>query len=249
MGDIADAYVEVQQRVIGAVIEHAAGADTAVAYCPGWSVHDVVAHLTGYAVDVTTGHIPEFVEGLNLFEQWRDERVARARDAATARQVAERKDRSMRALADEWTGATAALIRMIRGEDAFPPSLPPFIDRLLLNDVVVHEGDIRSALGLTHAPADAGLSLALAGYSYSLGYRLGALKLPALVLAYDGKERQVGVGEVGARVHADRYELLRVLAGRRTPDQMRALDWQGDPTPYLGVLSEYGRSPSRTRRP
>ncbi len=249
MGDVADAYAEVQQRIIAAVLDHEAGGGAAVACCPGWSVHDVVAHLTGYAVDVTTGHIPEFVEGLNLFEQWRDEKVARARDAATARQVAERKDRAMSALADEWTGATAVLIRMIRGEDAFPPSLPPFIDRLLLNDVVVHEGDIRSALGLARAPAGAGLSLALAGYSVSLGYRLSALGLPALVLAYDGKERQVGDGEVGARVHADRYDLLRMLAGRRTPDQIRALDWQGDPTPYLGVLSEYGQSPSRPRQP
>ncbi len=155
----------------------------------------------------------------------------------------------MRALADEWTGATAVLIRMMRGEDAFPPSLPPFIDRLLVSDVVVHEGDIRSALGLARAPAGAGLSLALAGYSYSLGYRLGAVGLPALVLAYDGKERQVGDGEAGARVHADRYELLRVLAGRRTPDQIRALDWQGDPAPYIEVLPEYGPSPSQTRMP
>jgi len=60
------------------------------------------------------------------------------------------------------------------------------------------------------------------------------------VLAYDGKERRLGEGPEGATLTADRHELVRVLAGRRTRGQILELAWDGDPTPFVDVLSEYG---------
>jgi len=158
----------------------------------------------------------------------------------TARQVDERRDHSVAALTDEWRAATLAVTPMMRGEVAPPPSLPPYIGFILVNDLVVHETDIRSALSLSRAPASPALSLALAGYSFSLENRIRQLGTPALVLAYDGKQHQLGDQPVGATVSADRHELVRVLAGRRTRDQILGLDWDGDPTPYLDILSEYG---------
>jgi hypothetical protein len=60
-------------------------------------------------------------------------------------------------------------------------------------------------------------------------------------LAYDGKQRRLGGGDqLGATISADRYELVRVLAGRRTRERILDMDWDGDPTPFLDVLSEYG---------
>jgi hypothetical protein len=118
--------------------------------------------------------------------------------------------------------------------------LPPFIRIILVNDLVVHETDIRAALGLPRAVSSRALFLALAGYSFSLENRLRVLGLPALVLAYDDKERRLGEGPVGAQVAADRHELVRVLAGRRTREQILGLTWTGDPVPFVDVLSEYG---------
>jgi hypothetical protein len=80
----------------------------------------------------------------------------------------------------------------------------------------------------------------LAGYCFGVDYRLRALGLPALELRYDGKERTLGEGPPAASVTAERWELLRVLAGRRSRDQIAALDWSGDPAPYLPLLPAYG---------
>jgi hypothetical protein len=80
----------------------------------------------------------------------------------------------------------------------------------------------------------------LAGYCFALDYRLRALGLPALTLRYDGKERTVGEGPSAAALTADRWELVRVLAGRRSRAQIERLEWDGDATPYLALLPTYG---------
>ena len=238
MADIADVYIDVQQRLIDAISDPAADVGAPVPACPGWTARDVLAHHAGVVVDVARGSLGDIA--MDLLEQWRDLDVQRARDTLTARQVDERRDHSVPELTDEWLGATRAVTPMLRGEVAPPPSLPPYIGVILVNDLVVHETDIRSALLLPRAPAGPALSLALAGYSFSLENRIRQLGTPALVLAYDGKQHQLGDQRVGATVSADRHELVRVLAGRRTRDQILALDWDGDPNPYLDILSEYG---------
>lgn len=139
MIDIVAAYVEVRERLLGVVLDPATEVETPVPACPAWSVRDVVAHLTGGVVDVTTGHAPEFFDGMNLLDQWRDEEVARARDAVTARQVEERRDRSVPTLAREWRQGSERLAPILRGETPVAPPLPPFVGAVLINDIVVHE--------------------------------------------------------------------------------------------------------------
>ena len=70
--------------------------------------------------------------------------------------------------------------------------------------------------------------------------RIRILGLPTLVLLYDDKERHIGEGQVRATLAADRHELVRVLAGRRTRAQILKLAWTGDPGPFVDILSEYG---------
>jgi hypothetical protein len=36
-----------------------------------------------------------------------------------------------------------------------------------------------------------------------------------------------------ARLTVSTFEALRALTGRRSPDQLRAYDWSGDPAPWL----------------
>jgi uncharacterized protein (TIGR03083 family) len=242
MVDIGDAYLEVQNRLIQTV-EDAGDLQTSVPACPGWSVHDVFAHHVGVVVGIATGDLGEFgAMSSGILEQWRDAEVQRVRDAWTAGQVQEGRLRDVPALTAEWRTATAEVLPMMRGEIAVPPTLPPFVGFILVNDLIVHETDIRAALRLPRASPSAALSIALGAYSFSLENRLRTVGLPALVMVYDGKERLVGDAPAGATVKADRHELLRVLAGRRTREQILDLEWTGDPDPYLDVLSEYGPS-------
>jgi uncharacterized protein (TIGR03083 family) len=239
--DIGSAYVEVQDRLIAVVEDPATDLRAPVPACPGWSVRDVFSHHVGVVADVARGDFGEFQDRVaDLLEQWRDVEVQRARDAMTARQVDERGRVEVAALVAEWRRATVEVLAMLTGEVAVPDSLPPFMGFVLINDVVVHETDIRAALGLPRAQESAALSIALAAYSFSLESRIRNLGLPALVLTYDGKERRIGEGEAGASLAADRHELVRVLAGRRSREQIRNLVWTGDPAPYVDVLSEYG---------
>jgi uncharacterized protein (TIGR03083 family) len=241
VADLFDAYSEAHER-LSAVLDdlNEEQANTVVGACPGWSVRDVVAHHCGAVIDSVTGNFSELASA-ELLEQWRDPQVAHARDTLTARQVSERTGRSLTSLVREWRDATARLAPMMRGEQAFPGSVPAIIRHVLINDVVVHEGDIRSALGLGPVRDGVALSVALAGYSFSLDYRLQQVGLRPLLLEYDGKQRRVGGdGEPGATLRSTRYELVRCLASRRTATEILTYDWSGDAKPYVPVLPEYG---------
>ena len=50
----------------------------------------------------------------------------------------------------------------------------------------------------------------------------------------------MGEGASGATLTASRWEFLRVVAGRRSRAQIAAMDWTGDPEPYLALLPAYG---------
>jgi uncharacterized protein (TIGR03083 family) len=239
MIDLGDAYLEVQGRLIESLVEPGADVLAPVPVCPGWSVHDVLAHHVGAVAGAAAGDLGEFGE-LDILEQWRDTEVRRIRDSLTAHQVEERRLRDLPALVSEWRTATTDVLPLLRGDTPVPATLPPFVGFMLIGDLVVHETDIRAALGLPRAMPSKALSLALVAYSFSLENRIRILGLPALVLAYDGKERRIGEPPVGATLTADRHELVRVLAGRRTGEQILGLAWAGEPGPFVDVLSEYG---------
>jgi uncharacterized protein (TIGR03083 family) len=240
--DVTDAYAEVQDRFVTAVTADGVDDQTPVPACPGWSVHDVLAHHVGVVSGLGSGDLLGFTRFPDLLEQWRDPEVAAQRDAMTARQVQLRRGRPVDELVEEWRSAVDVVFPMMRGETPFPVNTAAFASAVLINDVVVHEGDVRAALGLPRAPDSVALSMALRGYAFSLGLRIASVGLAPLVLAYAGKELALGGdGTRGARVTADRHDLVRAMAGRRTEEQIRSLSWDGDPTPYLPVLSEYGQ--------
>lgn len=89
---------------------------------PGWTVHDVLAHLVGGAADAAANRL-DGAPG----ESW------------TARHVAERRRRAVADLLDEWEHAAPA------AEAGLPDQ---FTGPNLAADVICHEGDLREALGL-----------------------------------------------------------------------------------------------------
>jgi hypothetical protein len=104
---------------------------------------------------------------------------------------------------------------------------------LLVMDAFTHEVDIRYALGAeppAEHPAFAGSFQVLAS---GLADSMTAHHLPALRLSTGSTQWIVGDGEPAATVTADSFDLVRSLAGRRTHEQIAALDWDRDPNPWL----------------
>src|SRR5690242_12321252 len=100
-----------------------AGRATPVPATPGWTVHDVLAHVVGITADLNAA---EFGSG--------------DPDAWTAAQVDTRRDRTVDELAAEWD----------READRFETGLRLFgyeIGSHYLGDLLQHVADVRHALG------------------------------------------------------------------------------------------------------
>jgi uncharacterized protein (TIGR03083 family) len=240
VADLAAAYAEARQGLVGLV----QGCDAAalarpVPACPDWTVHDVVAHVTGVAAD--------FVHGgyfLGSVDAWRDDRLAAERDAWTAGQVAARRDRPVAALAAEWAGWAATMEPMLGGAAPLPAGSPAWLRSAPVADLAVHLHDVRGALALPGDRDAAVTALGLRIYARWLGQRLEARGRPALRLRAGGREWVEGAGPPAATLAAEPFELFRALSGRRSADQLRSLAWDGDPAPYLDVLAPYPLPPS-----
>jgi uncharacterized protein (TIGR03083 family) len=233
--DLAGAYADARRRFT----ELLAGLDEAalaarVPACPAWTVHDVLAHTTGVAAAAAGG---TYFSG--AADAWRDTQLAAARDGWTAGQVRSRRDQSVQALVAEWAGWAAALEPMLAGTVPPRPGSPAWLSTAPVADLAAHLHDVRGALrrpGDRDAPAT---TLGLRIYARWLGQRLDQAHLPALRLRAADREWVEGSGPPAAALTADAFELFRAISGRRDLDQIRALTWDGDPEPYLDLLSPY----------
>lgn len=230
------AYAETKVGLLAAVGSNEDAWSTTVPATPAWSVLDVVAHLTGLAASAVDGVLPVEV---NLLEQFRDPEVAAARDEFADGHVLRRRGRSAGDVVAEWDAAEPRLLDLMR-RGPVPDGLPFGFDMVLTTDLCVHADDVAHALGIPPNRGSAAARVAVAGYCFGLDYRIRALGLPALTLRYGAKERTLGEEPVGATLTADPWELLRALAGRRSRAQIGAMDWSGDPEPYLPLIPAYG---------
>ncbi|MCU1590921.1 MAG: hypothetical protein JWP11_2177 [Frankiales bacterium] len=178
--------------------------------CPEWSVHEVLAHLTGLSADVRTGRM----EGAGS-------------PAWTAVQVTERKGKDVDALLAEWEANAAAVEQSMVDSGSW----------IFVWDATMHEDDMREALGLPLGDSDTHGNV-LNGLVRRAGQKIGEAGLPAVEIRAGAQSWTAGEGAPAASVTvADEGELGRVLGGRRTHDQIRALAWTGDPEPYLPHLT------------
>jgi uncharacterized protein (TIGR03083 family) len=208
-------YAETRARVSDLLRALPAGQlATQVAACPDWTVKDLAAHLVGAPTDLLEGRF-----GAASMEDW------------TAAHVAARKDRTVDELVEEWAAIGPKV------EEAMDAEGSRLV--VLLADVVTHEQDLRNATGNRGARDAAGIDWTLQFFTGRLGHVLKEKGAPALRIRAGKDEWLLGDGAPATTLEVDDYELARGMVGRRSEAQVRSWSWQGDPEPYLPLLSVF----------
>jgi uncharacterized protein (TIGR03083 family) len=180
--------------------------ETAVPACPGWTVRDLLCHLVGLPTDVNAGRI----EGAGT-------------DPWTAAQLASRTDCGRDTLLVEWEREAPAFEEII---PMIQPPRPVF-------DIVVHEQDMRGALGVPGARDSAGVRMLVDIALRRLASQIDEAEMPALEIAMEDEGFVAGSGDVVDRWDVERFELFRSLAGRRSAAQLKA---SGCPVVYVKMV-------------
>lgn len=209
--DLAAAYRRSYDRVCELVDEQVA--DLRVPTCPGWTVKDVIAHLASFFSAYRLGDPKAaFSPG------WGD------------REVEARQNHSLHECLTEWSKAVED------PGDVFESRL----GLVAVADVLAHEQDIRTALNQPGAADEEAIVPAVEmGLSF-LGQKPEAQELPAVRFVTDEIDQTVGTGSPGVTLRTSTFELFRTLHGRRTVEQVRAMNWEGDPGPWLPTLFLFG---------
>jgi len=216
------AWREAHSRVVGLLTGlDPRHAATPVPACPDWTVRELLSHMVGLAADVLDGDEPD-----DHHSAW------------TQRQVEARADRSVAELLAEWGELADDLLAWMADHGSRP-----------LNDVVIHEQDLRSALGQPGARDSDGLRIVRDRIAGRFATAAGDLPPLLMVEALDaGGEPWTFVthgspDDAACVLSASGFELFRALTSRRTEDQVRAMVLHGDVTPYLAPLAGLGPLP------
>jgi uncharacterized protein (TIGR03083 family) len=206
-------HYDASRARIGALVSDSSVTATPVAACPGWTIADLVAHLAGGLGDFVAGRFA-VDEGDDIGE----------------RRVRERRGQSVDDSLAEWDSHRATADDILAGP----------MGGVLVAEVISHEQDIRQALDITRVPDDAAIRAALARPLQHVERTAREANRPAVRLVIDGEPRVIGVGDPGATLTVSEFDLLRVVAGRRSRAQTAGLGWSGDPEPYLDCLTMFG---------
>lgn len=187
---------------------------TPVNACPGWSVKDVVAHLGGGLRDFVDRRFDGVESG-----EWGE------------RQVRDRKDNSIDDAFAEWNS----------NRQLAEPLFDTPMGSVLITEVVMHEHDLRAALDRPGERDNVAVRSALTKPLQELDKRMRENAVPALRVELEHGERVIGSGDPQGTLHASSFELLRAIGGRRSADQIKAMNWEGDPNTWISSLALFGK--------
>lgn len=183
------------------------GTGPTVPACPEWTVRDALAHLVGAAA-LAVGRLSGWIPA--------------GRSPSPGMGIHE--------LLGEWDRFGVEAENLVAAQGGRCGSI-------IAMDAFVHELDIRYALGAPlpqEHPAFAGAFEVLAnGFSASVL----AHSLPGVRLSIGSTQWTVGGSAPVATMTADRYDLCRSLAGRRTHEQIAALGWDRDSHRWLPAFN------------
>ncbi len=208
---LAALYRETRQRLSEFVLSRPDAEFEPVRATPGWSVHDVVAHLAGVAEDLHNGSSP----GDGRLDEWTASQVERGRDTATT------------TLLDTWARHGPAVERLLAENPRWP----------VVVDVASHEHDIRTALGDTGARDSDVVSACSRVLLRSLEVpRPMVVRTEGREFTVGPEDDGAGV----VTLTTTDFEAFRWRMGRRSRAQLAAMDWDGDPEPVLDHLCIFG---------
>ena len=181
--------------------------------CPEWTIKDVYAHQAGVVADALAGRL----DGV-------------ATDPWTARQVEERKDKTLTAVLDEWEQIVGPFETFLES-GAAPPQV--------IIDQWSHEQDVRAAVD---RPGNRDDERARFCVEVLAGLRGESWQHACVEVIGDSGKWMLGTGEPQLTLRGSDYDLARALLGRRSLAQVRAMDWSGDPGPVLDHLVVFAYS-------
>lgn len=167
---------------------------TSVPACPGWSVHDVVSHLTGVVTDVVGG------------------RPYVGHDEQAASQVGERAETPTSVVLREWE-RSASQFEVVLSRSGVSDLTPVL-------DVAVHEQDIRGALGLPGNRDGELIQLAVERAAQLLLSKLESAGLDPVVIMDDAGSVVAGHSDAPVSIRMSPFEYFRAAYGRRSRAQI-----------------------------
>ena len=192
-------------------------AQRSVPACPDWTCTQLLAHMVGLSADVLAGDEPD-----DHNSSW------------TQRQVDRRAGRSPAELVAEWQTLTKPMQDYLRDRGPRP-----------LNDVVIHEQDLRGAVGRPGGRDSDGLAAVRDVMAERFATRVRAARLAPVELRSPAWIFSTGDGDPGLELFAPDFDLIRALMTRRTEDQLRQWSRAGAIDPYLPVFAGLGPLPEQ----
>ena len=203
----AVAYAELRERVTALVCDLApAELERPAPATPGWRVRDVLAHMVGVTDDIVNGRF----DGI-------------ASDPWTEAQVEKRRVVPLGDLLGDWAHYGPQF-------EALLGDAPAAVAGQALFDGMTHEQDVRHAVARPGARDGDVMTLS---WSWIVDARTSA-GATAIRLVSEHDDDIAGAGEPRATVRAPRFELLRAMTGRRTPEEITGYQWE--PAPDLELL-------------
>ena len=215
--DAVEEWSRAQQRVIDLVADlPPERAGLRVPACPDWTVRELLSHMVGLGVDVVAGDEPD-----DHNEAW------------TGKHVLERRGHDVTAFVAEWQAVAGPLRAWMRANNVRP-----------LGDVIIHEQDLRGALGVPGGQDSDGVRAIRERFVGRFAGRVADLPPIALVgeswtWVSDGTPDDAPVV-----VRAPDFELARALVTRRSAAQLKSWTVRGDVGPYLDAFAMLGPLPS-----
>jgi hypothetical protein len=211
MTDLFVAYDTTRSRMLD--LARSAGPDALTAIvpaCPDWTALQLITHCVSMPAALGAGDYPS-----GGTDDWID------------RILNDRAGHSLDQLAEEWVGADDTIAGMVGGGGA-----------VLFDDLVVHEHDLRGALGIPdHSALDPNISVPRAldsAVAALVEGGLGSIEVRSEAGAWRSHDAEIGwVLEVGP------WEAVRVLYSRRTADELRALGGSDTIEDYIAIIDAH----------
>ena len=209
---LVEQYRRSRKRIVELMTDvDAASTSRRVVACPDWTVTQLLAHVVGLATEISAGNPP----GADS-QAWVDSIVeARASSSITD-------------LLNEWavSGPAFETVALDMARLAIPLSY----------DLVVHEHDLRHAIGRPGHRDDPGVLTSMWVGALLLDGDLKKNDAGSLRLRAGGHEWICGEGETRLSLDLDAsgtvqhpvWELLRLTGSRRSRAQLARYPWQGD---------------------